>query len=108
MYGFVAEEEPVQFVTFRVEAVGLVLKAPLTEYPLAGEDVSAALCGHRDVWFSELGGFVTCPLYDRDRLRPGNRLVGPAVIEQMDTTTVVLPRMTALVDAYLNLLLEFA
>jgi N-methylhydantoinase A len=108
MYGFVAEEEPVQFVTFRVEAVGLVLKAPLTEYPLGGEDASAAHCGHRDVWFSESGGFVTCPLYDRDRLRPGNRLAGPAVIEQMDTTTVVLPRMTALVDAYLNILLEFA
>jgi len=108
MYGFVAEEEPVQFVTFRVEAVGLVLKAPLTEYPLDGEDASAAHCGHRDVWFSESGGFVTCPLYDRDRLRPGNRLAGPAVIEQMDTTTVVLPRMTALVDACLNILLEFA
>ena len=75
---------------------------------MAAKMSSAALCGHRDVWFSESGGFVTCPLYDRDRLRPGNRLAGPAVIEQMDTTTVVLPRMTALVDAYLNILLEFA
>ncbi len=108
MYGFVAEEEPVQFVTFRVEAVGLVRKATLTEHAFAGEDASQALCGHREVWLAEAGAFVPCPLYDRNRLEAGNRFAGPAVIEQMDTTTVVLPGMTARVDPYLNLILEFA
>jgi N-methylhydantoinase A len=56
----------------------------------------------------EAGGFVACPVYDRDRLRAGNRIAGPAIIEQMDATTVVLPAMTARVEPYLNLILEAA
>jgi N-methylhydantoinase A len=108
MYGFVAEQEPVQFVTFRVEAIGLVRKARLKEHPLAGEDASEGVRGQRDVWLAEAGALVQCPIYDRDWLRPGNRFAGPAIVEQMDTTTVVLPGMTARVDPYLNLVLEFA
>jgi len=41
-------------------------------------------------------------------LRAGNRFSGPAVVEQMDATTVVLPSMTARVEPYLNLILEAA
>jgi N-methylhydantoinase A len=51
---------------------------------------------------------VPCPVYDRDKLEPGNRFAGPAIVEQMDATTVVLPGMTARVDPYLNLVLEVA
>jgi N-methylhydantoinase A len=47
-------------------------------------------------------------VYDRDRLRSGNRFAGPAIVEQMDTTTVVLPGMVARVEPYLNLILEAA
>jgi N-methylhydantoinase A len=60
----------------------------------------------RDVWLPEAGGFVACPVYDRDRLRAGNRIAGPAIVEQMDATTVVLPGMVARVEPYLNLILE--
>ena len=38
---------------------------------------SAAIIARRDVWLPEAGGFVACPVYDRDRLRAGNRIVGP-------------------------------
>ncbi len=106
MYGFVAEEEPVQLVTFRIEATGVVRKAEFRAKPLAGPDGSAALGGHREVWLPEAGGLVTVPVYARDRLAPGNRIAGPAVVEQMDSTTVVLPGSAARVDAYDNLILE--
>ncbi len=105
-YGFVAEDEPVQLVTLRLEAAGRVRKAELKSYPDAGPDASAAIVGEREVWFPESGAFVKTPLYSRDKLRPGNRFVGPAIVEQMDTTTVVLPGMHARVDATLNLILE--
>jgi N-methylhydantoinase A len=108
MYGFVAEGEPVQLVTFRVEAVGLVRKAAFLPYPERGPDASAAISGRREVWLPEAGGFITCPVYDRDRLDAGNRISGPAIIEQMDATTVVLPGMVARVEPYLNLILEAA
>ncbi len=106
LYGFVAEGEAVQLVTYRVEAVGLVPKAAFRPEPDAGPDASHALIGSREVWFPEAGGFVACPIYDRDKLKSGNRFAGPAIVEQMDSTTVLLPGMTATVEPYLNLILE--
>ncbi len=106
MYGFVAEGEPVQLVTFRVEAAGVVEKASFKPRDDAGPDASAALMGTREVWLPEAGGFVSCPVYDREKLDPGNMIVGPAIVEQMDATTVILPGMTARVEPYLNMILE--
>jgi N-methylhydantoinase A len=106
LYGFIAEGEAVQLVTYRVEAVGLVPKAAFRPQPDAGPDASHAIIGSREVWFPEAGGFVACPIYDRDKLRSGHRFAGPAIVEQMDSTTVLLPGMTAAVEPYLNLILE--
>jgi N-methylhydantoinase A len=108
LYGFVAEGEPVQIVTLRIEASGIVKKAALRALPEEGPDASAAISGQREVWLPEASGFVACPIYDRDRLRPGNCIFGPAVVEQMDATTVILPGMQARVEPYLNLILETA
>jgi N-methylhydantoinase A len=106
LYGFVAEDEPMQLVTFRAEATGIVRKADLRPAGGAGPDPSPVQVGCRDVWLRETGAFVSCPLYDRDRLLAGNRIEGPAIVEQMDATTLVVPGATAKVDPYLNLLLE--
>ena len=108
MYGFAAEGEAIQLVTFRIEAAGLVSKAEFQPRADAGPDASAARSGERDMWLPEAGGFVSCPVYERDLLRAGNRISGPAIIEQMDTTTIVLPAMVAYVEPYLNLVLEAA
>jgi N-methylhydantoinase A len=108
LYGFVAAEEPVQLVTFRLEATGIVNKATLRQEPAVGPDASAAIVAHRDVWIAEQERAVACPVYDRNRLRPGNCFVGPAIVEQMDATTLVLPGMNAKVDFYLNIIVEVA
>jgi len=55
---------------------------------------------------TQAGDFVDTPVYGRDKLEPGNRFAGPAIVEQMDTTTVVPPGMTARIDTYLNLIME--
>jgi N-methylhydantoinase A len=106
LYGFVAEDEPMQLVTFRAEATGIVRKANIRQSADAGPDARAAAFGRRDVWLRETGTFVSCPLYDRGRLCAGNRIGGPAIVEQMDATTLIVPGATATVDPYLNLLLE--
>jgi N-methylhydantoinase A len=106
LYGFVAEDEPIQLVTFRAEAIGVVRKAAIRPAPEAGPDPSAAEFGRRDVWLRETGAFVSCPLYDREKLAAGNRIEGPAIIEQMDATTLIVPGASATVDPYLNLLME--
>ena len=101
-----AEGEPVQLVTFRVEAIGLVRKATLKAEPLAGEDATHAIREHRYAWIAEEERSVSCPVYERDRLKVGNNFVGPAIVEQMDATTLILPAMTARVDVFSNLILE--
>jgi N-methylhydantoinase A len=69
------------------------------------DDASVALAEPRQVCFSAARGFESCPVYDRTRLRPGHRLSGPAIVEQFDSTTVILPGQTATVDGYRNVII---
>ncbi|MEC7762985.1 MAG: hydantoinase/oxoprolinase family protein [Pseudomonadota bacterium] len=108
LYGFIAEGEEIQMVTYRMQATGRVEKAQFAAQPDAGPDASAAITGSRDVWMPEAGGFVDTPLYDRALLKAGNRFTGPAIVDQLDTTTIVPPGVAAHVDPYLNLILEMS
>jgi N-methylhydantoinase A len=65
-----------------------------------------ALREQREIYLSERLGFVRCPVYDRALLRHGAELAGPAVIEQMDTTTVLLPGDRCRVDTHRNLIID--
>ncbi|MEV4142802.1 hydantoinase/oxoprolinase family protein [Amycolatopsis sp. NPDC049691] len=103
LYGYSAHEEEVQIVTFRLRAIGEVARAELHRAPLGDADPAAAVRATRDVYLPESGGFTPCPVYDRARLEPGHRVEGPAVIEQMDTTTLLLPGDVATVDGLRNL-----
>ena len=106
LYGYTAPEEPVEIVTFRMEAYGVVNKPRFGEMPEAGPEAQHAVIGSREVYFPETGGFSTSTVYDRLLLKPGNRLTGPAIVEQMDSTTLVLPGQVGRVDRYLNLIIE--
>jgi N-methylhydantoinase A len=57
------------------------------------------------VWFEEAAPVET-PIYDRTTLPIGTRLDGPAIISQLDSTTVIPPGATVTVDKALNLLME--
>ena len=108
MYGYAPEDEPIRIVTLRLQATGRVPKLALPEAPPATTAVADAVQGRRDVWLPEAGGTVACPVYDRAQLGPGHRIAGPAIVEQMDSTTLVLPGQRASVDRWLNLLVEEA
>jgi N-methylhydantoinase A len=57
---------------------------------------------YRPVWFAKTG-FIDTPVYDRAALPSGASFAGPAVIEQMDATTVVPPDATAAIDPFGNI-----
>jgi N-methylhydantoinase A len=86
----------------------LVRKATLKAEPLVSDDATNAIREHRQVWIAEEERSVLCPVYERDRLKAGNNFVGPAIVEQMDATTFILPGMIAHVDVFSNLILEAA
>jgi N-methylhydantoinase A len=98
-------KQQVEFVNLRVTGLGLIDKPALRQIEAGGSDASAALKGERSVYFEAVGDFQPCPLYDRSRLLSGNRIVGPAIIEEYGSTTVVFPGQQAAVDRFGNLLL---
>jgi N-methylhydantoinase A len=57
----------------------------------------------RPVYFAEVGGFVATTVYDRYHLRPGERIVGPAIVEERESTTILAPGDALTVDAFGNL-----
>lgn len=103
-YGFSASGEPAEFVNLRLTAVGSIAKPQLRE--ATGITDGDALKARRPVWFAESGGFVDCPVYDRYRLVGGSALTGPAVVEELDSTSVIHPGYVARVDRYRNLLVR--
>lgn len=56
-----------------------------------GEAGGSAVVGARRAWFPELDGFAECDVVDRYRLREGDAFEGPAIVEERESTTVVLP-----------------
>src|SRR5262249_41861270 len=102
LYGYIASEEPIQAVTFRLEALGAVPHADIRAYPAVPAGARPMPGESREVWLAEARDFVACPVFDRDRLEHGHRIAGPAVFEQMDATTLLLPGQRATVDPYLN------
>ncbi len=103
-YGYAASDEPVQMVTFRVEAVGVVPRTHARAASLSPADPGTAVVGGRRIHLD--GRDWDCPIYDREQLVPGNEIPGPAVVEQMDTTTLLLPGQHARVDGYHNLIVD--
>ena len=105
-HGHKAESEPVELVSLRLISVGMVPHAKLSPAPPTGRKVEAARTGERAIFFGRDPGILNCPIYSRDLLEPNHRIAGPAVIEQMDTTTVVHPEQEATVDDYRNLMVK--
>ena len=66
----------------------------------AGSDPSVALKKKRKVYIPGKKNFQHVPVFDGDKLRYGNKIEGPAIIEQVNTTTFVSPEFSVLCDAY--------
>ena len=102
-YGFKAPGEPVEIVTIRLSAVGEISRPELRRLEA---DSGAGPAGSRLVYFEESGGFVDCPVYERSGLGAGTRIEGPAVVQELDSTTLLHPGYRAEVDPYGNLLIR--
>ena len=103
--GHKAETEPVELVSLRLISLGLVPQAKLSPGKVSGAKVEKAITGERKVYFGTEHGRLATQIYDRGRLEPGHRLAGPAIVEQLDTTTVIHPEQEARVDDYCNLII---
>lgn len=104
-YSFRRDDTAVEVYQLSLRATGTTPKPQFRRQPLA-EDTTPEPIAHRRTYFDEASGRVDTPVYDRSLLRAGTRLIGPAVIEQLDSTTVVPPGTPAMIDEWLNIRID--
>jgi 5-oxoprolinase (ATP-hydrolysing) len=105
LYTHLYEGARIQALHWRVLCAGPTPRVDVTRH--AGNDgAGLARKGTRSAYFPEAGGFVEVAVYDRYALRPGDRVAGPAIVEERESTTVVPPGDGLAVDAHLNLRLR--
>lgn len=101
-FGSRAEDQKVELVNYRLTTKVIVPKPAVAEMAQTEAVRRDAIKAQRRAYFE---GWHETPIYDREKLAPGNRIAGPAIIEQMDSTTVVYPGMTAVIDRYGNIVI---
>jgi N-methylhydantoinase A/oxoprolinase/acetone carboxylase beta subunit len=101
------EDADIEVPNVRVRGIGLMPPLVMPDAEPGGESPDAALRHEGDAWFRVDGRLerVATRYYDRAALAPGNRLLGPAIVNQYDSTTVIPPGVAAHVDRYGNILI---
>ena len=78
-----------EFVTYVVEARGVLSRPEFTRHPSVGADASSALKGSRPVYDLATEAFIDTPVYEGDLLQSGNEFIGPAIVEYVGTTVAI-------------------
>lgn len=108
-YGYSRPNAKIEFVNFRLSAMGEMQKAKISTLETrqqAGISEALKKVGERDVYFEETGNFVSTFVYDRNDMFAEDVIIGPAIVDQMDTTTLIPPNTTCKVDNFGNLIVE--
>ena len=105
LYTYNLPHQTVELVNLRVTALGS-LPRPTSE-SVAHQTVSNPRPNcRREVKLSRAEGFVEIPVYEREQLMPGTQIIGPAIVEQLDTTTMLSAGYTSTTDGYGNLIIR--
>ena len=102
LFGYSLEEEktPIELINLRLLSVGRTVKPRFKQEKYDKKDPEKALKMKRKVYLPLLEQYVDIPVYDGHKLRYGNKVAGPALIEQVNTTTFVTPEYNVLCDRY--------
>jgi N-methylhydantoinase A len=103
LYTFALDIEA-ELVSLRANVQGPESQVRAEQLPKGGADASAAVIEESSVYVD--GAMRAAKIYDRTKLAAGNRIEGPAVIAQMDSTTLILPGHTGEIDAVGNILIQ--
>ena len=103
LYTFAQQDTPVEIVTLQIAAEGSLPQPRPTEIPSSG-NLDKALVDSLPIHFAE--GTHTAPVFDRTKLFEGAKFVGPALVVQLDSTSLIHPEQQATCDHYGNLILE--
>ncbi len=101
LYGYSLEQEnaPIEIINVRVQSIGQTDKPAYREEAWSGTDAATALKGRRSVYLPETKAFREVPIYDGHKLRFGNRVEGPAMIEEETTAVFVSSNFDGVIDS---------
>jgi N-methylhydantoinase A len=110
-FSYANEGEPVEIVNVRLKAIGQTAKPHPSYQPPGQLDPKAAQIGYKQVYFADRSAPhaarpIPAALYQRELLVAGNMVVGPAILFQFDTTTIIPPDWSVAVDGWGNLIAE--
>ncbi len=102
LFGYSLQDQgtPIELITLRLTGIGRTTKPSFRQEDYGGEDPSKAFKKKRKVYLPQTGVFEEIPVYDGHRLVYGNNVGGPAIIEQVNTTTFVSPEYSVLCDRF--------
>ncbi len=103
-YGYFNEKTGIQMVNYRVSSVGEIQKPTLSAVPEIPGAAPPAPVEERMVRFDGESARILTKVYQRKDIVPGCTMKGPAIIEQMDSTSVIPPAWSAHMDGFYNLL----
>lgn len=104
-YGYSDAGRAIEIVNVRARLIGLTPRLDFPRQRSGNAECRGAIVARRGIYFT--GRVHGTPIYAREKLRAGNRIVGPAIISEYSATTVVPPRCTACVDEIENLVLSY-
>ncbi len=102
-YGYAIKDRGVEFVSCRIQAIGDVPKAPHAKVA-GGTSLGEAVTGARSMYVDARHGWREATVYQRERLPVGRAFAGPAIVNEMSATTLILPDQTGVVDPWGNLI----
>lgn len=102
-YGYARRSEPVEFVNLRLVALGKLPEMQSAKTISRGKNALEPI-GYREVFFEGTSPLKTT-IYKREHLHKGQQILGPAIVEQLDSTIVIFPNYQAVTDSYGNLLI---
>jgi N-methylhydantoinase A len=107
LYGYTleAEKTPIEVINVRVQTIGATERPTYTAERYSEGDGKHALKGRRTVYIPEASTFKPANVYDGHRLRYGDRITGPALIETVTTAVLVSGDFDCLMDRYRSLVL---
>ena len=103
-YGFADENRAVEVVNLRVRMVAKSDSVEFARHELREGDGRQAVTATRNVWFD--GQRLSTPVYSREQLRPGDMFVGPAIVTEYSSATILPPGDRLRVDTLDNLIIE--
>ncbi|RVT95084.1 hydantoinase/oxoprolinase family protein [Sphingomonas crocodyli] len=104
-YGYENPDQQVFIVSCRLRAVGQVPKSVGAAYA-GGPSIVEAKTDSRNVYFGPQDGWLDTPVYRRSALPVGETVSGPAIIDEMSSTTVVLAGQRAVIDGFGNIIIS--